>query len=68
MVAIESPTTGHGDDVPVSAQRPKSIAHVAGLSPVIHRKRSGTEDVGYATGVMKSHAWIRNGTTYCTSR
>ena len=54
--------------VPSSAQREKSITHVIGFSPASQRRFSGIEVVGYATGVRNSHAWIRNGTTYCTSR
>ena len=56
------------NDAPVSDHRDKSITHVIGLSPVIHRSPSGTDVVGYATGVRNSQIWIRNGTTYCTSR
>src|SRR3954447_1518681 len=53
---------------PSSAARSPSSNGATGLSRYNRRTACGTAETPYATGDAYSSSWIRNGSTYCTSR
>jgi len=70
MVATADPIKYLGSTVPAprSAYRYVSTMPVMGLSETTHRKRSGTSDSGYTTGVAYIHNWVRNPVRCAKSR
>src|SRR5258705_6217680 len=57
-----------GSVSPNNAKRNPSTTPAIGFSPYSARQRSGTIELGYATGVANSQNWIRKLIVYRTSR
>src|SRR5713226_7743388 len=67
--AADASSSGPGAcPCPVSAHRNPSITPAMGFRPYSQRHRSGTSELGYATGDANIQNCTANGTTYLTSR